>query len=84
MMGFTDDVVIQVKGDDAHAIIDVRSVSRYGMHDLGANAARIRKLFEEVTARWRRARRRCSNRRRPRRTRPPTRGRRQEGVKKAR
>jgi uncharacterized protein (DUF1499 family) len=49
IMGFTDDVVIQVKGDDAHAIIDVRSVSRYGMHDLGANAARIRTLFEEVT-----------------------------------
>jgi uncharacterized protein (DUF1499 family) len=50
VMGFTDDVVVQVKGDDAHAIIDVRSVSRYGPHDLGANAARIRKLFEEVTA----------------------------------
>ena len=50
VMGFTDDVIVQVKGDDAHAIIDVRSVSRYGLHDLGANAARIRKLFEEVTA----------------------------------
>jgi uncharacterized protein (DUF1499 family) len=50
VMGFTDDVVVQVKGDDAQAIIDVRSVSRYGMTDLGANAARIRKLFEQVTA----------------------------------
>ena len=49
VMGFTDDVVVQVKGDDAHAQIDVRSVSRYGMHDLGANAARIRALFEEIT-----------------------------------
>jgi uncharacterized protein (DUF1499 family) len=48
IMGFTDDVLIQVKGDDAHAIVDVRSVSRYGLHDLGANAARIRRLFEEV------------------------------------
>ena len=38
IMGFTDDVIIQVKGDDAHATVDVRSVSRYGMHDLGANA----------------------------------------------
>jgi hypothetical protein len=47
-MGFTDDVLIQVKGDDAHAIVDVRSVSRYGMTDLGANAKRIRKLFDEV------------------------------------
>ncbi|MGZ8400596.1 MAG: DUF1499 domain-containing protein [Methyloceanibacter sp.] len=50
VMGFTDDVIVQVKGDDAHAIIDARSVSRYGLHDLGANAKRIRELFAEVTA----------------------------------
>ena len=50
IMGFTDDVVVQVKGDDAHTVIDVRSVSRYGLHDLGANAKRIRDLFAEVTA----------------------------------
>jgi len=50
VLGFTDDVIVQVKGDDAHAIIDARSVSRYGLHDLGANAKRIRALFAEVTA----------------------------------
>ena len=50
IMGFTDDVVIQIKGDDAHAQIDVRSVSRYGRHDLGRNASRIRKVFAEVSA----------------------------------
>jgi uncharacterized protein (DUF1499 family) len=50
IMGFTNDVVIQIKGDDAHAQIDARSVSRYGMHDLGANAKYIRKLFAEVSA----------------------------------
>jgi uncharacterized protein (DUF1499 family) len=50
IMGFTNDVVIQVKGDDAHAQIDVRSVSRYSRHDFGANAKYIRKLFAEVTA----------------------------------
>ena len=49
IMGFTDDVIVQVKGDDAHAVIDVRSLSRYGLHDLGTNAARIRALFAEVT-----------------------------------
>ena len=49
IMGFTDDVVIRVKGDDAHTLIDVRSVSRYGMHDLGANADRIRAFYGEVT-----------------------------------
>ena len=41
---------VQIKGDDAHAIIDARSVSRYGWHDLGTNAARIRALLAEVTA----------------------------------
>jgi uncharacterized protein (DUF1499 family) len=50
IMGFTNDVVIQIKGDDAHAQIDVRSASRYGMYDFGANAKYIRKLFAEVTA----------------------------------
>ncbi|MBC8012904.1 MAG: DUF1499 domain-containing protein [Methyloceanibacter sp.] len=50
VMGFTDDVLVQIKGDDAHTIIDARSVSRYGLHDLGTNAARIRKLLGEVTA----------------------------------
>jgi uncharacterized protein (DUF1499 family) len=50
IMGFTDDAVVQIKGDDSHAQIDVRSVSRYGMHDLGRNASRIRKLFAEVSA----------------------------------
>lgn len=50
IMGFTNDVVIQIKGDDAHAQIDALSVSRYGMTDFGANAKYIRKLFAEVSA----------------------------------
>jgi uncharacterized protein (DUF1499 family) len=50
LMGYTDDALIRVTGDDTHAFIDVRSVSRYGMHDLGANAERIRTLFAEVKA----------------------------------
>jgi uncharacterized protein (DUF1499 family) len=49
VMGFTDDVIVQVKGDDTHALVDVRSVSRYGLHDFGANADRIGKLFAEIT-----------------------------------
>ncbi len=48
IMGFTDDVLVRVTGDDAHALIDVRSVSRYGLHDFGTNAARIRTLFTEI------------------------------------
>ncbi len=48
IMGFSDDVVVQVKGNDAQALIDIRSASRYGLHDLGANAARIRAFYDEV------------------------------------
>jgi uncharacterized protein (DUF1499 family) len=48
IMGYTDDVLVRVTGDDSRAFIDVRSVSRYGMHDLGANAKHIRTLFAEV------------------------------------
>jgi hypothetical protein len=48
IMGYTDDVIVQIKGDDAHATVDVRSVSRYGLTDFGANAKHIRKLFGEV------------------------------------
>jgi uncharacterized protein (DUF1499 family) len=50
LMGFADDVAIRVTGDDTRAFIDVRSVSRYGLHDLGTNAERIRSLFTEVKA----------------------------------
>ena len=49
IMAYTEDVLVQVKGDDAHAVIDARSVSRYGWHDLGRNAERIRDLFEEIS-----------------------------------
>ncbi len=48
IMGFTDDVVVRVKGDDTSAVIDIRSASRYGKSDLGANAERIRAFEEEV------------------------------------
>jgi uncharacterized protein (DUF1499 family) len=50
IMGFTDDVLVRVTGDDTRGVIDVRSVSRYGLHDLGANGKRIRTLFAEVKA----------------------------------
>lgn len=48
IMGFTDDVVVRVKGDDAHTLVDMRSASRYGMHDFGTNADRIRAFYGEV------------------------------------
>ncbi len=40
--GFKDDVVIRVEAKDTGSRIDVRSVSRVGKSDVGANAKRIR------------------------------------------
>jgi uncharacterized protein (DUF1499 family) len=51
IVGFYDDVAIRVEGDQRRARIDVRSASRYGVHDLGRNASRVRKIFKEVQAR---------------------------------
>lgn len=48
LFGFTDDIVIRVTGDDSQSRIDVRSASRYGKHDLGRNADRIRGLYAEI------------------------------------
>jgi uncharacterized protein (DUF1499 family) len=48
IMGFTDDVVVQVRGNDANTLVDIRSASRYGMHDFGTNAERIRDFYSEV------------------------------------
>ena len=42
--GFVDDIVIRVRQDGTGSTIDLRSVSRVGVSDLGANAKRI-KLF---------------------------------------
>jgi uncharacterized protein (DUF1499 family) len=48
IMGFRDDVVVRVRADGDGARLDVRSASRYGAHDLGSNAARVRSLIEEI------------------------------------
>ena len=39
------DIVIRVIADDSGSLVDIRSASRYGRHDLGDNAARIREFF---------------------------------------
>ena len=48
IMGFRDDVVIRVTPLGQGTRIDVRSASRVGAHDLGANASRIRSLLEDI------------------------------------
>jgi hypothetical protein len=49
--GFKDDVVIRVRGDDGGSAVDVRSKSRVGRSDVGANAARIEAYIEALRAR---------------------------------
>ncbi len=51
VLGFYDDVAIRVAGNEEHARIDVRSASRYGRHDLGKNADRIRQILKEIVVR---------------------------------
>ena len=48
VLGFYDDVVIRIDGDQRESRVDVRSASRFGEHDLGRNAARVRRLFAEI------------------------------------
>jgi uncharacterized protein (DUF1499 family) len=46
--GFRDDVVVRVRPDDGGSRVDVRSVSRVGRSDLGANARRIERFLEAL------------------------------------
>jgi uncharacterized protein (DUF1499 family) len=48
ILGFRDDVVVRVRAAPEGARIDIRSASRYGRHDLGANAARVRSLIDDI------------------------------------
>jgi len=44
--GFKDDIVVRVVGDGEGSKIDLRSMSRVGQSDVGANAARITDFFD--------------------------------------
>jgi len=50
LWGFKDDVVIRIQAVDAGSKIDLRSISRVGGSDLGANAARIERFIAEFSA----------------------------------
>ena len=51
LLHFKDDVAIRItKTDAGGSILDVRSVSRVGMSDLGANAARIEAFIAALKA----------------------------------
>jgi uncharacterized protein (DUF1499 family) len=46
--GFIDDVVVRISEDGSRSRIDVRSVSRVGRSDVGANARRIRAYLDRL------------------------------------
>ncbi len=48
LMGFRDDVVIRVRAAEDGARVDMRSASRFGTHDFGANASRLRALSNDI------------------------------------
>jgi Protein of unknown function (DUF1499) len=48
ILGFRDDVVVRIRPTVDGARIDIRSASRYGRHDLGTNAKRVRSLIEDI------------------------------------
>jgi uncharacterized protein (DUF1499 family) len=46
--GFKDDVVVRIRPDATGSRVDVRSVSRVGKSDVGANAARVRTFLARL------------------------------------
>lgn len=45
---FVDDVAVRVRAAEGGSVVDVRSTSRVGVSDLGANAKRIRELTDRL------------------------------------
>jgi Protein of unknown function (DUF1499) len=50
LFGFREDLVIRIVPDGEGALVDMRSTSRNGAHDLGANAENIRAFFVALDA----------------------------------
>lgn len=48
IFGFVDDFVIRITDTENGVVVDMRSKSRDGKGDMGANAARIREFFSEL------------------------------------
>lgn len=51
ILGFTDEVVVRIESEASQTRVDVRSLSRYGTHDFGRNAQRVREFYTELNAR---------------------------------
>ncbi len=51
ILGFRDDVAVRVASIRGGALIDVRSASRWGVHDFGRNAYRVREILRGIVQR---------------------------------
>ncbi|MTI18750.1 DUF1499 domain-containing protein [Rhodobacteraceae bacterium RKSG542] len=50
IFAFKDDVALRIRPDPVGSLLDIRSASRFGEHDFGANAKRIRKFLDQLDA----------------------------------
>ncbi|GJL75756.1 DUF1499 domain-containing protein [Nitrosomonas sp.] len=50
IMGFKDDIVIRISAKEGKSIVDMRSVSRIGISDMGTNAARIKMFLNDLNS----------------------------------
>lgn len=51
LMGFPSDVAIRIQDGGDATYVDMRSASRYGRHDMGENAERIKRFLNELDQR---------------------------------
>ncbi|MEL6622630.1 MAG: DUF1499 domain-containing protein [Pseudomonadota bacterium] len=51
ILGFRDDVVVRVIGRARRSRVDIRSASRWGRYDFGANARRVRSIIRAIRQR---------------------------------
>jgi len=48
LFGFKDDVVIKIVSEEENTLVEMRSASRWGQHDFGANARAISKFLRDL------------------------------------
>lgn len=49
LLRFQEDITIRLRPQEGGVKVDIRSASRFGRHDFGANASRIQRLMEELS-----------------------------------
>ncbi|HWV41569.1 DUF1499 domain-containing protein [Pseudorhodoplanes sp.] len=72
IMGFREDIVIRIRGTEEDSQVDMRSSTRYGYHDLGGNASRIRSFLDNLEENVNATLEREERRRPPEKKAPPT------------